>query len=265
MSISLAINNVQTAEWFTSIFQHARLFTEHMNIMFEPNRMYIQSMDATRVSIFEVYLPAEWFCKYEHSGDSTVTIGVHSTMLFKILNTREKNQSLNIKFNSNDDEKLYLHFNSEDKTVFDKNFEMPLMDIENELMAIPESDSDAEFSISSANFANIVNQMKLFGDTIEINCSEEIVELLSISQEAGKMTVNIDIDELTSYSINEGEQLHLSFSLHILHNICQYNKISKEMEIHLKENFPLKLIYHLGNNVPGAKLVFYLAPKIEDN
>jgi len=265
MSINLAINNFQTAELFTYIFQHTRLFTDHINILFEPERVYIQSMDSTRASIFEVYLPADWFCHYEHTGNTTITIGVNSTMLFRILNTRDKHQTLNIKFTQDDDEKLYLSFASEDKTIFDKHFEMPLMNLDCELMAIPESESDAELAIPSANFANIVNQMKLFGDTIEINCSEEKVELLSISQEAGKMTVNIDIEELTAFSINEGENMHLSFSLNILHNICQYNKIAKEMEIHLKNNFPLKLIYHISNNSAEAKLVFYLAPKIEDN
>ena len=265
MSINIAINNFQAAECFTYIFQHARLFTDHLNILFEKERVYIQSMDPTRVSIFEVYLPAEWFCKYEHIGDQTITLGVNSTMFFRILNTRDKNQTLNISFKSNDDEKLYLHFTSDDKSIFDKHFEMPLIDLECELMEIPNTESEAEFSISSINFANIVTQMKLFGDTIEINCTEEKIELLSISQESGKMTVTIDIDELTSYSINEGEIMKLSFSLNILHNICQYNKIAKEMEIHLKDSFPLKLIYHINNNNSDAKLVFYLAPKIEDN
>lgn len=265
MSINIAINDFQSADAFTQIFQHARLFTDHINILFEQGRMYIQSMDSTRVSIFEVYLPSEWFCKYDHQGEATITLGINSTMLFKVLNTRDKNQTLNITFDTENEDKLYLYFSSDDKSIFDKNFELPLIDIDSELMAIPESESDAEFAISSANFASIINQLKLFGDTIEINCTEEKIELLSISQESGKMTVDIDIDELTSYSINEGETMHLSFSLNILHNICQYNKLSKEMELHLTKNFPLKLIYHLNNNNSDAKLVFYLAPKIDDN
>lgn len=265
MSINIALNNFQVAECFTHIFQHARLFTDHINIMFEKERMYIQSMDSTRVSIFEVYLPAEWFCKYEHIGEQTLTLGISSAMLFKVLNTRDKNQTLNIKHSSGEDDKLFIFFDSDDKSIFDKHFELPLIDLESEIMAIPESDSDAEFSISSANFSSIINQLKLFGETIEMNCTEEKIELLSISQEAGKMTVDIDIDELTSYSINEGETMNLSFSLNILHNICQYNKLTKEMELHLTNNYPLKLIYHLNNNNAEGKLVFYLAPKIDDN
>ena len=265
MSIEITLNNFQVAECFTHIFQHARLFTDHINIMFDKERMYVQSMDSTRVSIFEIYLPAEWFCKYEHIGDQTYTLGINSAILFKVLNTRDKNQTLNIKYSSDNDDKLFIHFNSDDKSIFDKSFELPLIELETDLMAIPDIDSDAEFSISSANFANIINQLKLFGETIEVNCTEEKIELLSISQESGKMTVEIDIDELTSYSINEGETMNLSFSLNILHNICQFNKLTKEMEIHLTNNYPLKLIYHLNHNNAEGKLMFYLAPKIDDN
>jgi hypothetical protein len=56
------------------------------------------------------------------------------------------------------------------KTVFDKNFEIPLMDIECELLEIPDVDYDAELVIQSASFANTVSQLKQFGDIMDIAC-----------------------------------------------------------------------------------------------
>ena len=76
------------------------------------------------------------------------------------------------------------------------------------------------------------------------------------------MLVDINIEDLTEYSITEGEEMKLSFSLSMLHNICMYNKISKEVGIHLKNNFPMKIVYSLGDN--DACFTFYLAPKISD-
>jgi hypothetical protein len=87
--------------------------------------------------------------------------------------------------------------------------------------------------------------------------------MYSISQESGKMLVEINIDDLTAYSINEGESMKLSFSLNVLHNICMYNKIAKDVEIRLTENFPMKITYLLGDD--NCKMVFYLAPKINDD
>ena len=264
--MNIVIRNPQKAECFSALFQHIRLFTEHINIMFEKDKMFLQSMDSSKVSIFEINLPSTWFDVYEHNNVSAIPIGVNSIMLFKILNTRDKTQEMQLLYDAvEDDAKLYINFTSDNKTIFDKKFELPLMDIDAELLSIPTTDSQAELSICSANFANIINQMKLFGDTLEINCTEENISLHSVSTESGKMLVEINIDDLTSYAINEGENIHLSFSLNILHNICLYNKLVKDMEIHLTENYPMKIIFGLDNSNTDAKLTFYLAPKINDD
>jgi len=75
--------------------------------------------------------------------------------------------------------------------------------------------------------------------------------------------VEIDINELTEYAIEENETVKLSFSLTILHNVCMYSKISKNVNLYLKDNFPMKICYALGDN--DAKLTFYLAPKMSDD
>jgi hypothetical protein len=76
------------------------------------------------------------------------------------------------------------------------------------------------------------------------------------------MTVEMKIDDLVEYSINEGEEMHISFSLAILHNICMYNKLSKDINVSLTTNFPMKMVYDLGD---GANMVFFLAPKMDDS
>jgi len=261
--MNIIIKNQQKAECFATIFQHIRLFTDHINITFEKERVYIQSMDTARVSIFELYLNNNWFDIYEHTNNSAITIGVNSILLFKILNTREKTQETIIKFDSNNTDKLYIDFTSENKLVFDKKFEIPLMDLECDIMGIPDTDYNANFTLCSTNFANTVNQLKLFGDTIDFQCTEEKILLNSITQDAGKMMVEINIDELTEYSINEGETIKLSFSIHILHSICMYSKISKNINICLKDNYPMKITYNLG--CENSNMVFYLAPKITED
>jgi hypothetical protein len=67
------------------------------------------------------------------------------------------------------------------KTVFDKNFE--IMDIECELLEIPDVDYDAELVIQSASFANTVSQLKQFGDIMDIACSENEIKFVAKSGE----------------------------------------------------------------------------------
>jgi proliferating cell nuclear antigen PCNA len=245
------------------MFQNMKAFTENVNIMFEKDRMYLQSMDSARVSVFEYNLPNTWFDKYEHTNNSAIALGVNSTLLFKILNTRDKIQHITLGFDPENNDKLFISFTSDNKTVFDKHFELPLMDLEYDLMDIPSIECDAEFSIPSATFASLVSQLKMFGDTVDIECSEEKIEMMSLSEGLGKMSVNIDIEDLESYAINEGEVMKLSFSLTMLNNICAYNKVAKDMDIKLVKNFPMKIIYYLGDE--HSKMTFYLAPKMNDD
>ena len=263
--MNVVIKNPTKSEIFSQVFQHIKVFTDQIIIMFEKERFYFQAMDSSRISIFELYIPSNWFDSYEHKKDGTIPIGVNTSLLFRILYTRDKNQETEIIYEDSEQDKLFIHFTSENKSVFDKRFELPLIDLDAEYMSIPDMECNAEFSLSSASFANIVNQLKLFGDTIDIICNETKIELRSLSEGSGKMSVDIQIDELSEYSIDEGETIHLSFSLNMLHNICLYNKIAKEVRIKLIKDSPMQVIYHIGEALDDtAKFVFYLAPKIND-
>jgi len=258
--MEISLKNNAKSDAFVAIFQHMKIFSDHVNITFDENRMYLQSMDTSRVSIFEVELHKDWFDKYENT--TAVCLGISSNLLYKILSAREKTQEINIVYDVDESDKLSLHFTCDNKAIFDKHFEMPLIDIDEQLVEIPESESHAELIINSTNFANIINQLKMFGDTLEIACSEEKIALYSSSQDMGKMSVEIGIDDLNEFSINEGANLKLSFSLTCLHNICLYNKICKDVEIKWIADFPMQISYKIDEK---AKMKFYLAPKISDD
>jgi proliferating cell nuclear antigen len=258
--MEIAIINPVKADIFTSIFQNMKTFTDHIAILCKSTGIYIQTMDTARVSIVELSLPAAWFDKYTHTVD--VSIGISSNILYKILNARTAPQIIQIVYENESNDRLSLHFTSEDKKTFDKHFEVPLIDLDVEYMAIPEIEYIAEFSVPSGVFSGLINQLKMFGDSMDISCSEEKIILFSNSPDSGKMSVDMNIDDLTSFSINEGEELKLSFSLNFLHNICSFNKLSKEMEIKLANDYPLAIVYDLGNE---GFMKFYLAPKIDDS
>ena len=262
--MNICIQQINKCETFTGLFQHIKAFTEQINIMFEKDRMYIQTMDGARVSIIEMDLPATWFDGYEHQQPGTITLGIHSTIFYKILASREKTQSIHIVYRS-DEDTLQIHFTSENKIEFAKRFEIPLIDLDTDIMSIPEITHQAEFTLSSPHFSSIIAQLQMFGDTMDIECNEENIMLSATSQDTGKMFVEIKIEDLTSFIIDEGGKLNLSFSLQYLHSICLYNKLAKELEIKLSDASPLQVVYDLGGeNGNNAKIKFYLAPKIQD-
>jgi proliferating cell nuclear antigen len=259
--MNISITTLAKAELFAAIFQHIRVFTDSINICFDNEKMYIQSMDSSSISIFEIFLPAAWFDTYTLSNKTT--IGINSTIFYRILNSREKMQTVHIEYTEENSDHLYIHFSSENTNEFNKFFEIPLIELDTDMMQIPEMDYSAEFTISSSHFSGIINQLKLFGDTMQIKCSEEKIILYSQTKESGKMSVEININDLNEFSITEGDTIKTSFSLSFLHNICLYNKIAKELEIKIMSDFPIKMIYRLDDS--DARMIFYLAPKINDD
>lgn len=282
--MEIYIQTPQKADTFVSLFQNIKQFTEPINLFFEKERMFVQTMDSAHVSILEISLPKDWFDEYSATGEGEeaghIVVGLNVSVLSKILATREKSQTIRILYDMENLDRLFLHFVSENRSIFDKHFEIPLLDIDTNLMAIPVTDYQAEFSIASATFANIVNQLKMFGDTMEIHCSEDKIILYSNSPESGKMFVEVKMDDLSEFAIEENKRLELSFSLAYLHKICMYHKLVKDMEVKMSNDMPMKIVFSLedtssskeGNETEGedntnemaARMTFYLAPKMGD-
>jgi len=255
--MNITISNAKS-ETFSAIFQNIRAFTEHVSIIFSKTGVYLQTMDSARVSIIELKIPHTWFEGFEFTHTGDIVLGINTNILFKILNARDKLQKIHIIWESADI--LSIHFTSDDKTIFDKFFQCPLVDLETESMNIPAMDYAAEFSLQSSVFSVLMNQLKSFGDSLDIECTEENIRLSANSMESGKMSVEVKIDDLSAFTINEGEELNLSFSLTQLHAIAAFNKIAKEVSIGLCTNYPMSVLYRFSED--GGELRAFLAPKI---
>ncbi len=266
--MKFTIENKDKAKAFSSMFQNMKLFADHINLMFEPGRLYAQGMDSSHISVFEIIIPSSWFDNYEQTGNTV--IGVNTVLFHKILGTREDGQHIVVEYDASaDSDKLFMHFLG--TKTFDKHFELPLVELESDLMEIPDVDYQAEFSLASSNFASLINQLKQFGTDLFIKCNEEELRLTSKSNESGNMSVIVPIDDLSLFAINEGETINMSFSLLHLHNICAFHKVCESVNIKISENYPLKTTYMLeqcgedDDELSKARIVVFLAPRVSDD
>jgi hypothetical protein len=100
-----------------------------------------------------------------------------------------------------------------------------------------------------------------FGTDINVKCSEERIDIIT-NGITGEMLVNIPIEDLTEYSIVEGEIIDLKYSLNYINKMCLTNKLSSEVQFCISAQYPMKIIYDLGDD---SSLVFFMAPKISDD
>ena len=277
--MNIQIDDITKAELFVSIFQHIPKFTEHVNILLEADRFYVQSINSSHVIIMEVVLPSTWFSVYSVSPEISM-IGLHSSLFYKVLKKREKHQKIHLECSDANTDYIEVHLTSIiegtestsaiDKTIFDKHFHIPSIEIETELVAIPEMEYQAEFVLDSDAFANLINQLKDFGDALEMECSEEKIELRANSSENGRMLTAIPMADLSEYAIEDGEKIVSEFALKYLHEIGSYKSISKHVEISLSRDFPMRILFRLGGGEGEIavefepKLLFFIAPKMAD-
>ena len=121
-------------------------------------------------------------------------------------------------------------------------------------------DYDAEFSIGAKKICELCSQLLIFGDIMNVKCNEDKIDLVSKGV-GGEMAVNIPIDDLTEFSISEGEVIDISYSLNYIHKMCLNAKLSSDISFSISKDYPLRIKYDLGEE---SVVMFYMAPRIDD-
>ena len=135
-------------------------------------------MDLTQTSCFESNLTANWFDGYEYTLEGeTVSIGVSTIIIQKILAIYHDKQNIEISIDDNQDN-LFVSFNGCDN-VLDKYFEIPLMDIEQEMLEITNEDSEIDIIMESKQWCNLVSQLQVFHDKLVLTFTESQVLFLA--------------------------------------------------------------------------------------
>jgi proliferating cell nuclear antigen PCNA len=175
---------------------------------------------------------------------------------------KNDNQELVISMDTDNQDILFINFelNETKKGDFKKSFKMPLSEYEYEEMNIPNVDYDAEFSLSSKQISDMFSQLNNFGSDIKIICCENDISLTT-NGITGEMKVEIPIDDLSSYSIVEDEEVILTYSLSYINKMCITNKLSTDIDFSLSNDCPMRISYNLGDD---SLMVFYIAPKMND-
>jgi proliferating cell nuclear antigen PCNA len=262
--MELNITDKHKKALFTYLFQTLKHCTNTVNVHFNSNHIHIQGLDASHICMFNVNIQQSWFDTYTVLNPAHISFDTHT--FHTIISSCQDSNNIYIRYDETIDSD-YLHIDllspvNSNASIreFNKYFKLPLSDYEYEYMNTPKIEYDAEFAINSKSICEIISQMMIFGSDINVKCSEEQIHLIT-NGITGDMMVNIPIDDLSAYSVVEGDIIDLKYSLSSIHKMCLTNKLSSEIMFYISNDYPMKIEYDLGNN---SNLVFYVAPKISD-
>lgn len=250
-------------EQFVTIFSNLKGFTEYITLRLEEDKIFVQGMDNSHISMFEINLSKEWFDEY--SLETELVVGISTDTLQKILSTRK--QQHGIMFDNITEEKLTVSLfdttnTDTKKKIYPKEFTISLVDLDIEDMHVPDQDHDVDIEFQSKHLKSLLDEIVMFNDTLTFTCNDDEV-IFQCKNDMCTFNTNIPTDQLSYFSYREAPKL--AFNVKYLHMFLQFNKLNHNVWLHLNENSPLRCKYLLDSDDKNNAKSNVNHDKVEDD
>ncbi|KAI1626059.1 proliferating cell nuclear antigen, N-terminal domain-containing protein [Exophiala viscosa] len=222
----------------------------------------LQAMDNSHVALVSMMLKAEMFSPYR--CDRNIALGINLNSLTKVLRAAQNEDILTLKAEDAPDVVNLVFESSETDRLSE--YDIKLMDIDQEHLGIPDTEYAATIEMPAAEFSRICRDLLAMSESVSIEASKDGVRF-SCQGDIGNGSVtvrqhsNVDKPE-QAVSIHLSEPVSLTFSLKYLVNFCKASGLSATVKLCLSQEVPLLVEYGLSGS---SYLRFYLAPKIGDD
>ncbi|KAL8929634.1 MAG: hypothetical protein Q9172_000430 [Xanthocarpia lactea] len=219
----------------------------------------LQAMDNSHVALVSMMLKAESFSPFR--CDRNIALGINLSSLMKVLRCAQNEDILTLKAQDAPDV-VNLQFETSDSDRLSE-YDIKLMDIDQEHLGIPETEYAATITMPSSEFQRICRDLMALSESVAIEATKDGVKF-SCSGDIGNGAVtlrshtNVENPE-KNVDISLSEPVALTFSLKYLVNFCKASGLSGTVKLCLSNEVPLLVEYTLASN---SYLRFYLAPKV---
>ena len=76
--MEIKITDLQKANVFVELFQYLKQFVSIISLTLKTDQFYIQGMDSSQISIFEISLMNDWFDEYKIEKDTVIGVNVNT-------------------------------------------------------------------------------------------------------------------------------------------------------------------------------------------
>jgi len=248
------------AAGFKKIIEAIRDMIGECNFDCSEGGIALQSLDKSHIVLVSLLLGPEAFIEYR--CDHALTLGVNVASLGTVLRCGGNEDQLTL---HSEDKPGELAVTFED-TKHDRisEFNIRLMDIDQEYLSIPETEYTASITMPSADLQKILRDLKQLSESVVISADKEEV-VFSAEGDMGKGAIHVrpvtnTEDTDASVSINIAEPVTLSFNLQYFNNITKASSLSSTVTLQLAEGTPASVEYKL----PNGHVRYYFAPKIDN-
>jgi len=213
------------------------------------NGISLKAMDPSQIAMVSFSVPKSAFSSYKI--DETTKLGINFDSMSKILSRSRGKDKLRMMLDEN---KLLLEFLGEDK----RSFKLPLIDVQEGAQKEPRIEFDAVVKIKAGQFKEILGDAALLSSHVVLDANNKGF-FVEVHGDSGDLRVEKDKTGEATLNIEVKKDSRATFPLQFLEDIVKACPDDQSLSLHLKTNSPIKVEYLIGE----AKLVYYLAPRIE--
>ena len=228
-----------------NLFESIREILVDINILFTPESIYSTSIDGNKCACVHFRLDAQRFEQYTCREDSVV-VGVNMFSLHKLIKPITNGDTIMMRILKNQRYKLYI---------------FTLLDLDQSILSIPDIVFDNIVTLPCVDFQRHCKDMMTISDKVTFICDTNVFvmkcngDFADLIIEIERMKDNSD-DLSTEVSPSTG-----TFSLKYINLFIKSSSLCSNVEIYLKKNYPLILVYRIGSL---GKVQFVLAPMESD-
>lgn len=247
---------------FKMIVEAMKELVTTANFECNPSGISMQAMDSSHVSLCALLLTQEGFDHFR--CDRNKSLGINLANLSKIMKCAGNDDVITLKCAEEGDSVQLVFENKTQERLSE--FELKLMDIDDDRLGIPDTEYGCTVKLPSAEFSRICRDLSVLGDACKISVTKEGVQFYA-KGDIGEGTVTLrerasadKPDE--NITIHMDEPVELNFALRYLSLFSKANQLSSEVCLSMKEDVPLMVEFRMQG---VGYIRYYLAPKIDDD
>lgn len=254
---------------FKNLIEAVANIVSEVVLVFSNKGVKMQCMDPNHVGLVMLSLPKSTFQRYK--CDAEEKIGLSLATLLKILKVAGISDDCCMSTEDADPDTVDIKFINNDRTF---EYNMKLLDLQYDAIQIPDRDDNAVIMFPSKEFQAIIKDLSALGDEVTITANEDSIGF-SIESDNGKGSYTLEYKDEGVECVEFEEKLSQLFAIKYLNSFSKACSFCDKVELRMKDEQPLAIrfplpkmsncLIDLNDDQSHGILLFFLAPKIEDN
>lgn len=248
---------LENSKILRAIIETLSSIIDETEIKITPDEFIITAMDPSRICLLKLIIKNEDFDKFEADGE--FKLGLNLDDLEKIMKRSSSSDSIKL-IHKTVENKIKIIMQREG-TSRARTFTLTLLDLEIEEIPMENLLSikyPSSWVIDPDFFIEAIKDAEIYSEILNMKSEEEIGLTFSSYGQIGEMIYNIGLDDFIETDIQSTERG--SYSLTFLRAIMKIATITERLEVSLKTDNPIKIIFNL---LEGGELSYFLAPRVE--